>query len=537
MPVPRWTRGFWADLPPGERRELSPAAALLARWRKDRMAFRREAVFLDDGRPFGEVMEPWQADDFRALDDPQYRHAYRERPRGYSKTFDMAVEAATELVLGPPGQRLYCVGADEDQGKLLSDDVVAIFRRSPVLKPLIRVTRTEVIVKATGSRLKVLNSNAPTLYGLRPDWIGCDEIPEWRGRAVWDALWTASGKRPRCKVRVIGTAGWDRTGLAWEVREIAERESNWHFSARGQCGASWIDPAWLEQQRRTLPAHVFARLHESRWVEGAGAFFTAAEVEPIFASELPANGGQAALGLDLGLSRDRCALARVRRDARAELVVVEGLWTWTPAPSARVDLREVEEEVAALASRDRLPVVLDPWQAVLMGQRFQARGVKVIEYPFTASGRGKLFGVLLDLIRTGRLRSRPHEALRRELLGLEVKETTTGWRVDHRVGRHDDHVVAVALAASQLVGSRPARPPFAFTTLTGVVTVNPDGSDWTPPEPAATSAPDLAEADRLLAEVEAIAARFDAGEITKQAAEAEAARLEAAFNAVLPEDA
>src|SRR3990170_6181462 len=80
---------------------------------------------------------------------------------------------------------------------------------------------------------------------------------------------------------VITTAGWDRTSIAWEVRQTAEREADWYFSPRGQC-ASWVSPAWLQQQRRTLPAHVFARLHESRWVEGAGAFLTAAEVNVAF---------------------------------------------------------------------------------------------------------------------------------------------------------------------------------------------------------------------------------------------------------------
>jgi hypothetical protein len=52
------------------------------------------------------VIEPWQIEDFRALDDPQHRHAYLERPRGHSKTGDLGTEAVVELVLGPPGQRL-----------------------------------------------------------------------------------------------------------------------------------------------------------------------------------------------------------------------------------------------------------------------------------------------------------------------------------------------------------------------------------------------------------------------------------------------
>jgi hypothetical protein len=118
-----------------------------------------------------------------------------------------------------------------------------------------------------------------------------------------------------------------------------------------------------------------------------------------------------------------------------------------------MDLREVEDEVGRLAHVLGAPVVLDPWQGVLMAQRLRAAGVHVMEFKFTGDGRRRLFGALLDLIRTGGLRSRPHDELRRELLGLEVQETAVGWRVDHRVGRHDDHVVAVALALAGLMAT------------------------------------------------------------------------------------
>ncbi len=45
------------------------------------------------------------------------------------------------------------------------------------------------------------------------------------------------------------------------------------------------------------------------------------------------------------------------------------------------------------------------------------------------------------------MKCRRHEALRTELLALEVQPTASGaYRVDHKSGRFDDHVVAVSLA-------------------------------------------------------------------------------------------
>jgi hypothetical protein len=429
----------------------STVADQLARWRQDRMTFRCEAILLEDGTPFGEAIEAWQVEDFAALDSGQFRHTYLERPRGHSKTGDVGTEAVTELLLGPPGQQLFCAAADEDQARLLFEDVAGKFRRNPLLRPAVRITQREIVVPATGSRLRVLASDAPTAYGLRPDWIAVDELAEWRRRELWDSLWTATGKRPGCRLVVITTAGWDRTSIAWEVREIAQREPDWYFSSRGQC-ASWIRPEWLEQQRRTLPPHVFARLHECRWVEGAGAFLLAGEVDVVFDAALQPAAQRVVdvphvVGLDVGLTRDRTVAAVAHRDPATGYVIVDVLRTWSGRPGAAVHLPEVEVEVLRLSRTFGAPVVLDPYQAVLLGQRLLAAGVEVREYPFTGEGRRRLFGTLLQLVKDGHLRCFPHEDLRRELLGLEVAETAAGWRVDHKPGKHDDHVVAVALAA------------------------------------------------------------------------------------------
>jgi hypothetical protein len=275
---------------------------------------------------------------------------------------------------------------------------------------------------------------------------------------------------------VISTAGWDQTSIAWEVREIAQREADWHFSTRGPC-ASWISDAWREQQRRTLPPHTFARLHLNQWVEGVGAFLTAAEVDAIFVETLPVSRGEVAYGLDLGLAKDRTVLSRVRHDARTSLVVVESLETWTPRPGARVDLMDVEEAVALIVRAHPAPLYLDPWQGVLLGQRLRQRGLDVHEVPFTGESRRKLFGAVLDLVRTARLRCRPHADLHRELLSLEVQETAGGWRVDHRVGRHDDHVIAVSLAAHAVATRDTGGGPVPMIGTT----IRPDLAGWSQP--------------------------------------------------------
>jgi hypothetical protein len=446
---------------------------LLNAWRSDPIAFRREAIILESGKPFGEVADQWQLDDFAEID--RHRHAFLLRPRGHSKTADAGTEVVADLVLGPRGQRIYGAAVDSEQAEIMFEDVVGKFQRSSLLRNAVKIVKREISVPATGSRFRILTSDAPSAYGLRPDRIIVDELAEWAKRDLWDSLWSATGKRPGCRILCISTAGWDKTSICWEVQQIAEREADWYFSARGPC-ASWISKEWLEQQRRTLPPHVFARLHEARWVDGVGAFLTSEEVDAVFDDPLPHPlVGRTAIGLDIGLTRDRTVAAVVRN--LGGLCIVQALIAWQGRPGRKVDLEQVEAEVKALASRFSAPVHFDPYQGIQMGQRLQRLGVATHEYPFTGESRRRLFGLILDLVRTRRLRSEPHKELRSELLGLEATETAAGWRVDHKPGRHDDHVIAVALAAQAVAGQPVTLTPEHF--IGGGTTMHvPDTSRW-----------------------------------------------------------
>jgi hypothetical protein len=409
----------------------------------------RESLLLEDGQRLGDVMDDWQREDFLALDDPAHRHAYLERPRGHSKTGDVGSEACVELLTAHEAA-LYCIASDEDQARILFDDVAGKLRRGGYTEAAVRVLKDRIVCTATGSVLKVLTADVASSWGLRPDWIACDETVAWRYSELWESLWTATGKRPNCRVLVISTAGWDKDHFAWTVREMARSEANWYFSSRGQC-ATWVDPEWLAQQERTLPAHVYARLHLNLWIEGVGAFLTEAEVDAIFTeAELPATIKHMA-GLDLGVTKDRSVLALVG-SADEGRVVVRKLATWVPPKGGKVDLQAVEDEVESLMRTHAVAAcIYDPHQAQHMAQRLRVRSVPMLEYTFTSASRRDLFAKLLDLIRRRKLVAAPHAELRRELLHLEVTETAGGWRADHKRGRHDDHVVAVALAAQRIV--------------------------------------------------------------------------------------
>ncbi len=349
-------------------------------------------------------------------------------------------------------ENIFAVAADIEQGGILFSDIERMTLDDPRTANLVEITARQMTLKEPPfSTVKVMAHSAPTIMGIRPTMICMDELAEWRGRAMFDALYSATGKIKDCRLCIISVPPVGGGAVLSEVMELAKNDSSgrWLFSHRGQC-AGWLDPAWLADQKRMLPVHTYKRLHEAVQTEGAGAWLDQAEIESVF-SPMPENpSGPVAVGVDIGITRDRSFIAAVTKDAGTGLFWVKHLLGYKPRPEERVDLQDVEQDVEAVAKLYACPVFLDPHQAVLLSQRLQSRGVFTIEYQFGQKSREKLFGTLLDVIRRRQLRCAPHSDFKMELTALEVKESLSGYRVDHRAGAHDDATVAVALALQGL---------------------------------------------------------------------------------------
>lgn len=445
-----------------------PSAAVadrLAVWRSDPLAFFRDVLTLEDGRSYGAALDDWQREDFAAL-AASTGNAYISRPRAHSKTLDLAAYALHH-VLTTPGARAYGFAFDKDQAGLLRESVAGFVRRSDLLRSTLQVDRWRIVAPSTDAVLEIMPADSGGSWGLRPSLVIADELSQWRSdahREVWQAVVSALGKVRGARVLVGTTAHWDRAGLCWSVRELTRESSAWLFSERGQC-ASWIDPAFLEEQRALLPAHVYEMLHENRWTEAGAEFLTWTEVDGVFDPKLPeeVEGATRYMGIDLGVAHDRTAVALVRHEG--DTVAVERLALWQGTPQTRVQLEEVEETVAELAERHQpREIALDPHQGLLMAERLRGRGLRVREYAFTSPSRAALFDTLLQLIRQGRLKSRPHAVLREELAGLRWVEKGGVLRPDHPASGHDDAAVAVALAAHAALDKPAMRELVAYGT-------------------------------------------------------------------------
>jgi len=466
-------------------------------------AFRRSLIIDADGRPkrLGDCLDPWQASDFAALDPGWQRvagqgadgplRAYLERPRGHSKTLDLAVMATWALFASRRQLRGYGAAADQDQARLLRDAIDGLLRLNPWLRQILRADKLKISNDRTGSTLDILTSDAPTSYGLTPDFIIADELVHWRGRDLWDSLISSAAKRAACMVVVISNAGFGES-WQWEVREAVRQDTAWHFSRiDGPC-ASWITPDRLAEQRRLLPSIAYRRLWLNEWTSGSGDALDPGDIDRAITLKGPISEAKRGwfffAGLDLGLSRDKAALAVVgkhvgwteeierpkRRLSSAQQAMIDAglmdepepeepeyidhpgtgklrlarLHVWTPPSRGKVDIEAIEETIVDLDHSFRLQVGADPWQAAYLIERLRKRGVLIEPVDFTGSNLKSMCSAVLEAFSEGTIQLYPDPQLLADLRALRVVEKSYGVRLDSPRGLngHGDCATALAIA-------------------------------------------------------------------------------------------
>jgi hypothetical protein len=369
----------------------------------------------------------------------------------------MAAAALADLLTGPARHRSYAVAADQEQAGLILDSVRGFQGRSAVLAGL-EVGKNLVRNPATDSELKVMSSDAPTAYGLRVRKIFFDELSLQLDERLWTAMWSAVGKRSTAQMVAVSMAGFDFSSVGWQKREVAAESSAYYFHSReGSELAPWLRVEDMEEQRATLHPADFARFWECRWTEAAGTWigremYDAAEV-----------GQQSTMGdrrftyfgsVDLGLVHDATALAVCHADG--DRVILDALHTLQGSRTDPVELAAVEDLVLELTERFHVSRwIFEAPQAVGSVQRLQQRlgSHRVISRYPTVETQAKLFGNLYQLFTNHRLIVFPHDQLRREALNLVTRVVGGRLKVVDSSAIHQDHVIALGIAAGQALSA------------------------------------------------------------------------------------
>jgi hypothetical protein len=440
------------------------------------------ALVLDDGRRWGDVATDWQrADAAAVLDLSGPRMHAITRPRGGSKTTDVAGIACAALVLqAPPASRSYAVAVDQDQAGLLHAAMAGFVRRTPGLGDVLEVRASQVVNRRNAAALEVLASDADSAWGLLPWLLVVDELAQWRMTRNHADLWAAivsshpkSG--PSGRLVAITSAG-DPGHWSHRVISHARSSSQWRVSETPGPLAWWSVEA-LAEQRALLTESQYARLIENRWLAPESRLTTVDAIHQCVrrpAGILPAERGVAyVVSLDIGVTDDRTVVAvghAERTDEGATMVVLDRLDAWQGSRRAPVDLVAVGEHIVAMSqSYNRAKLIYDPYNAIHLTQLMRRHGVRCVPFGFNESSVGRLGLLLYRLLRDSLLDLPDDADLIDELANVELAETRRGNpRLTHERGRHDDRAVAIALLAHELLESRVSRRrSIVATTIAG----------------------------------------------------------------------
>jgi len=475
----------------------------------DPAAFRANLLVDVDGHPrrFGDVMDRWQRDDFRAMDPalmkcngrsnrPATMRHYRERGRGHSKTTDLAVTCCWALAFSARPIRGFCYAADRDQAAILKQSIHTLVRLNPWLGGILSVEAHRVVNNArghpgAGGTLAIEASDVGSSYGILPDLIIADELVHWQSApALWHSLISSAAKRSNCLLVVISNAGF-ADSWQWTVREVARTDPDWHFSRLDGPKASWLSAARLAEQRRMLPAIAYARLWENQWSSGGGDALTETDIAAAFDERLaPMKGTEPdwlyVAGVDLGLTRDCSAVVvlAVPDGGKAGKIRLAHTKLWRPVLGKKIDLMDVERHLLELETRYKLEcIAFDPWQAESMAQRIEADSGRrrrntqrrfgsqpfMRSVPPTGSNLRDQATLIIESFVDRRLHCYPDENLRRDLMKLRVEERSYGVRLTSpRDGQgHGDTFSAFSIAlllAHEFAGkAKPRAGPIGST--------------------------------------------------------------------------
>lgn len=442
----------------------------------------RQALKIDAGgilRPLAEVMAPWQAADFAAVDggwmravgmraEGGYSRSYWERSRGASKSQDIAAQAAWALYAAKRPIQGLVAAADLDQAKLVRDALLRLVQGNPWLARRLVVDKLVARNCVTGSQFRMIPADAASAYGFLVDFVLIDELSNVRSEDFVTAVISTAAKKPNCFVGIISNAGYNMgTGWQWRVREAARTDPTWYFS-RLDGPPPWVRPEHLAEQRRLLPPSAYRRLWLNEWTTGAGDALSPEDIAAAFRGGLePMTGRESewafSAGLDLGVSRDWSAFVVVAKHERDGLRRVARVWAWRPPAGGRVDLEAVQAVVREASRQFGLhAVAYDPWQSELLSQQLQREGIRMVETPFSGANLTKMAAELVEAFQSNSIVIPGcYGQLRDDLARLSIEAKPYGYKLvaDRTASGHADTATALALG---LVAVRDAVEPAFF---------------------------------------------------------------------------
>ena len=373
----------------------------------------------------------------------RFRRSYEEIARKNAKSTRGAGRMLYLLTAdGEPGSHCYSAATTGDQAREAFDVARNMSLREPEFLQRfgVDVGKHDITVPTTASSFKPLNAEGSTLDGLNVHGGLVDEVHAHKRRDLWDVLDTATGARSQALLSAITTAGTNRAGICYELRDytckvlqrVVDDETWFGIIFTIDEGDDWRDPAvWrkanpnlgisvkldsLEAASRKAQAMPSAQANFltknlNVWVSSDSAWMDmtawdacanrALTVESV--EHLPCW-----IPLDLASKVDVAAAPRLFYDKeRDHYYLISRFWLperavatgrnsqydgWVRAGHMNatdgevIDFDQIEDALRSDVARlDVQELPYDPWQATQLAGRLQAEGAPMVEYRQTVA--------------------------------------------------------------------------------------------------------------------------------------------------------
>lgn len=192
-----------------------------------------KVVYIDGKPQYTKLkLEDWQAfEEFnlfgwkhRDTGLRRFRRSYEEVARKNAKSTRIAARMLYLLTAdGEPGAHCYSAATTGDQAREVFDTARNMALREPEFLARFGVEcgKHDITMPMVASSMKPLNAEGSTLDGLNIHGCSVDEMHAHKTRAVWDVLDSATGARSQPLICAITTAGFDRSGICYELRDYS----------------------------------------------------------------------------------------------------------------------------------------------------------------------------------------------------------------------------------------------------------------------------------------------------------------------------
>jgi phage terminase large subunit-like protein len=393
----------------------------------------------------------------------RFRRVYIEVPRGNGKScLSSGVALYCLLADGEPGAEVYSFATTRDQAKIVFGDAKRMAQQSRDLRAHfgLEVLANALYVPSTNSTFQAKSAEGSTLDGLNTHLAVVDELHAHKTRAVYDVVETSLGKRKNSLMWVITTAGFDTSGICYEVRTMVRKVLDRTVKDETQFGIiygidegdDWrtvealkkANPNWgvsvmpemvlsLQKKAIVLPSATnnFKTKHLDVWVSADTAWLDIekwkALADPDFdLSEFEQD--ECVIGLDLATKKDICAKVRLFRryidgvphyfvsgdyflpeetiknagNSQYQGWAEEGYLQETPGPTT--SFAQVEESIRDDYERFVIEAVAyDPWQATQLANSLSDQGLPMVEVRQTVQNLSEPMKLLESLVLEGRI--------------------------------------------------------------------------------------------------------------------------------------